>query len=210
MKYSTAMAFLFLVFSTGMHSQERSMTREESTLFIKKVSAKTKEVQSLSTDFVQYKNMSFMSKEIESNGTMLMQVPNKLLWKYVSPFEYSISFLNDVITINDQGKKNKIDIGNNKKFSKINALIIGSMSGNIFEDSEFKIGYFKEGQRNGVKLDPLSKEISQYIHRIVLYFDEGIYTVSEVKLVEPSGDYTRIVLKNQRFNVKLDDSSFTN
>lgn len=154
--------------------------------------------------------MSFMSKEIESKGEMLLQVPNNLLWKYTSPYVYSIAFKDNKISINDQGKKNKIDIGNNKKFAKINTLIVGSISGNMFDDKEFKITYFINNKRNIAKLVPSSKEITQYISQIVLYFDENQSTVSEVKLVEPSEDYTRIVFKNKKLNIKLNDSSFNN
>lgn len=198
-----------LVAATSI-AQERKMTQAEITAFKSDVIAKTKEIKSLSTDFTQYKHMSFMSKEIESKGEMLLQVPNNLLWKYTSPYVYSIAFKDNKISINDQGKKNKIDIGNNKKFAKINTLIVGSISGNMFDDKEFKITYFINNKRNIAKLVPSSKEITQYISQIVLYFDENQSTVSEVKLVEPSEDYTRIVFKNKKLNIKLNDSSFNN
>lgn len=198
-----------LVAATSI-AQERKMTQAEITAFKSDVIAKTKEIKSLSTDFTQYKHMSFMSKEIESKGEMLLQVPNNLLWKYTSPYVYSIAFKDNKISINDQGKKNKIDIGNNKKFAKINTLIVGSISGNMFDDKEFKITYFINNKRNIAKLVPSSKEITQYISQIVLYFDDNQSTVSEVKLVEPSEDYTRIVFKNKKLNIKLNDSSFNN
>ena len=191
-------------------SQEKAMTTEEKNAFTKEIVRTTKDIKTLSTDFVQYKNMSFMSKEIESKGQMQLSVPNKLLWKYTSPFAYSIAFTDNKITINDQGKKNKIDIGNNKKFAKINTLIVGSISGNMFDEKEFTIGYFKNKNRRIAKLVPLSKEIAQYISEIVLYFDEGQNTVSEVKLIEPSADYTRIVFTNKKVNTQLDEKAFTN
>lgn len=191
-------------------SQEKAMTSDEKSTFKKEVVSTTKDIKTLSTDFVQYKNMSFMSKEIESKGQMQLSIPNKLLWKYTSPFAYSIAFADNKITINDQGKKNKIDIGNNKKFAKINTLIVGSISGNMFDEKEFTITYFKNKNRRIAKLVPLSKEIAQYISEIVLYFDEGQHTVSEVKLIEPSADYTRIVFSNKKINSKLDEKAFTN
>ncbi|EHO15539.1 outer membrane lipoprotein carrier protein LolA [Myroides odoratimimus] len=199
-----------LVMTTVSLAQEKAMSQAEIASFKKEVVSKTKEITSLSTDFTQYKHMSFMSKDIESKGEMLLQVPNKLLWKYSTPFEYSIAFKDNKISINDQGKKNKVDIGNNKKFAKINNLIVGSISGNMFDEKEFSITYFKDNKRSIAKLIPLSKDISQYISQIVLYFDEGQSTVSEVKLVEPSEDYTRIVFKNKKTNIKLNDSSFIN
>lgn len=199
-----------VVFASVSFAQERKMTQAEITAFKNNVIVKTKEIKSLSTDFTQHKHMSFMSKEIESKGEMLLQVPSNLLWKYTSPYVYSIAFKDNKISINDQGKKNKIDIGNNKKFAKINTLIVGSISGNMFDDKEFKITYFVDNKRSIAKLVPSSKEITQYISQIVLYFDENQSTVSEVKLIEPSEDYTRIVFKNKKLNIKLNEASFTN
>lgn len=201
---------LLFAVTTITVAQEKTMSQTEIATFKKEVITKAKEITSLSTDFTQYKHISFMSKDIESKGEMLLQVPNKLLWKYSTPFEYSIAFKDNKISINDQGKKNKVDIGNNKKFAKINNLIVGSISGNMFDEKEFKITYFKNNKRSIAKLIPMSKEISQYIAQIVLYFDEGQNTVSEVKLIEPSEDYTRIVFKNKKTNIKLNDSSFNN
>lgn len=200
---------LFGITLTGF-GQERPMTNEEKIAFKKEVVNNTKDIKTLSADFVQYKNMSFMSKEIESNGQMKMIIPNKLLWKYNAPFVYSIAFTDNKITINDQGKKNKIDIGNNKKFAKINTLIVGSISGNMFDENEFSIKYFNNKNTRIVKLMPLSKEIAQYISEIVLYFNEGQNTVSEVKMIEPSKDYTRIIFSNIKINSKIDEKIFTN
>ena len=47
------------------------------------------------------------------------------------------------ILIDDEGKKSSHDIGNNKTFGKINKLIVGSVSGNMFDDKEFTISFFK-------------------------------------------------------------------
>ncbi|HUH34397.1 MAG TPA: outer membrane lipoprotein carrier protein LolA [Moheibacter sp.] len=189
--------------------QEKAMSKEEMAVFKKEIIQQNQAIKTLSTDFVQYKNMSFLSKEIESKGKMLLAAPNRLHWKYTSPFEYSVIFSNQKISINDQGKKNNIDLGNNKKFAKINAMIIGSISGNIFDNNEFKISYFNDKSKRIAKLKPLQKDISQYIAEIVLTFEKDQKTVSEVKLIEPSKDYTRIVFQNKKINPNLKDADFT-
>jgi outer membrane lipoprotein carrier protein len=48
------------------------------------------------------------------------------------------------------------------------------------------------------------------IKQIDLYFPLKDITVSEVKLIESSGDYTKIIFKNKVINTKIDDSVFTN
>ena len=57
---------------------------------------------------------------------------------------------------------------------------------------------------------PKTKEILNLIKQIDLYFPLNETTVSQVKLNEPSGDYTKIIFKNKLLNAKIDDSVFSN
>lgn len=209
MKKYCILLLLFGCFGV-LSAQEVPMTPSQIDLFTTEVIQKNKDIKTISTEFIQNKNISFLSKEIESKGDMLVEVPHKLLWRYTSPIAYSVLFDKQKISINDQGKKNNIDLGNNKKFSKINNLIVSSISGQMFDDTEFTIQYFKEKDRRIAKMKPLSKELKSYISEIVLYFEANQNTVGEVKLIEPSGDYTRIVFVKKKLNVKIDEKSFRN
>ncbi|WP_430614472.1 outer membrane lipoprotein carrier protein LolA [Flavobacterium sp. JP2137] len=201
---------LLLIFSQSIRAQQRSMNAAEIKVFKETTVAEAKKIKTLTTDFVQYKHMSFLDKEIVSEGKMSLKTPGKLLWQYDKPFVYSIVFKDNKVYVNDQGKKNKIDLGNNKKFEKINALIMGSVSGNMFDESAFVITYFKDKNQDIAKLKPKLKEVNKYIKEIVLYFSSDQSTVSEVKLIEPSDDYTRIIFKNKKTNTALDDTIFNN
>ena len=133
-----------------------------------------------------------------------------LQWQYKKPYNYSITFKNGKILINDEGKKSAVDIGNSKIFARINKLIVGSVSGNMFDDKEFTISYFKLKWQNLAKFVPKDAALKKYIKQIELTFDKEEATVVQVKLLESSEDYTRIVLKNKVINAKIDDSVFTN
>ena len=80
----------------------------------------------------------------------------------------------------------------------------------MFDDKEFSITYFKTKEFYITKLTPRTKDITKFISQIDLYFPLNDITVSEVKLIEPSGDYTKIVFKNKILNAKIDDSVFSN
>jgi outer membrane lipoprotein carrier protein len=169
----------------------------------------TKNIKSLTTDFIQYKHLDFLSKDIETSGKMAFKSPNLLNWQYTSPYQYSIIFKNNKVYINDQGNKTTID-ANSKMFEKINKLIIGSVSGNMFDDKEFLISYYKTKEFYITKLTPKTATIKKYIQQVDLYFPINETTVSQVKLIEPSNDFTRIVFKNKQINAKVDDSVFSN
>lgn len=200
---------IFLFFALMGFAQEQKMTNSEITAFKNEVTKETKNIKSLKTDFVQYKHMDFLSKDIETSGKMAFKAPNLLNWQYTKPYQYSIVFKNNKIYINDQGNKSTVD-AKSKMFEKINKLIVGSVSGNMFDDNEFTIVYYKTKDYNIAKLFPKTSTIKKYIKEVNLFFPENESTVSQVKLIEPSGDYTKIVFKNKQVNAKIDDSAFTN
>ena len=190
-------------------AQEQKMTVAEITSFKTKVERETQGIKTLKTDFVQYKHMDFLSKDIETSGKMAFKSPNHLNWQYTKPYQYSIVFKNNKIYINDQGNKSTVD-AKSKMFEKINKLIVGSVSGNMFDDKEFVISYFKTKEFYIAKLEPKTTTVKKYIKQVELFFPLGEATVSQVKLIESSGDFTHIVFKNKTINDKVDDSVFTN
>jgi outer membrane lipoprotein carrier protein len=206
----TKIALLILFLSGNLFAQEQKMTAAEIASFKEDVNVVSKKIKTLSTDFVQYKHLDFLSKDIETSGKMLFKEPSLLSWQYKKPYNYSIVFKNGKILINDEGKKSAVDIGNSKIFARINKLIIGSVSGNMFDDKEFTISYFKLKGQNLAKFVPKDATLKKYIKQIELTFDKEEATVVQVKLLESSEDYTRIVLKNKVINAKIDDSVFTN
>jgi outer membrane lipoprotein carrier protein len=211
MKTKLYSLFLYLTLSTSSaFAQEQKMTAAEIAAFKQDVTVVAKKIKTLSTDFVQYKHMDFLSKDIETSGKMVFKEPALLQWQYKKPYNYTIVFKNGKILINDEGKKSAVDIGNSKIFGRINKLIVGSVSGNMFDDKEFSISYFKLKGQNLAKFIPKDATLKKYIKQIELTFDKEEATVVQVKLLESSDDYTRIVLKNKVINAKIDDSVFTN
>ena len=208
-KYFLLLIFLNVSLFKSL-AQEQKMSENEITAFKQSVAQVSKKIKTLSTDFVQYKHLDFLSKDIETSGKMVFKEPNLLLWQYKKPYSYSIVFKNGKILINDEGKKSAVDIGNSKLFGKINKLIVGSVSGDLFDDKEFSISYFKNKDQNVTKFIPKDATLKKYIKQIELTFEKTDATVVQVKLLESSADFTRIVLKNKVINAKVDEASFTN
>lgn len=210
MKIKSYIVLVFLVaFSASGWAQETKMTDSEITSFKQSVNAVAKKISTLTTDFVQYKHMDFLAKDIETSGKMFFAEPNSLKWQYKKPYNYAIIFKNGKILIDDEGKKSTVDTGNSKIFGKINKMIIGSVSGNIFDDREFAISFFKNKTNTITRLVPKDAAMKKYIKQIELTFDKEDHTVIQVKLIESSDDYTRIVLKNKTVNAKIDPSVFS-
>ena len=209
MKIKTYIIALILCFcNLSLFAQEQKMTETEIVSFKKTVKEVATKIKTLSTDFVQYKHLDFLSKDIETSGKMAFKEPNMLQWQYKKPYNYSIVFKNGKIFIDDEGKKSAMDVSSSKIFAKINKLIVGSVSGDMFDDKEFVISYFKNKTNNITKFIPKDAALKKYIKQIELTFDKNDATVIQVKLLESSEDYTRIVLKNKILNAKIDNSIF--
>src|SRR5690554_646390 len=205
-----ALQIFFILWSFSSLAQEQKLSTAEIASFKKEVMQQSEKIKSLKTDFIQYKHLSFLSREIETSGKMVFQVPDLLNWRYTQPYQYRIVFKNGKIHINDQGNKSSFDASSNKMFEKINKLIVGSVSGNMFDDNEFTISYFKNKTHYIAKFIPKAKDLKQVIEEVELYFPFDKLVVSEVKLNESSGDYTKIIFKNQQLNAKVSPSDFTN
>lgn len=193
----------------NVFAQEQKLNNEEIKTFKQRVEKETKSLTSIRTDFVQKKHMSFLSNDIESKGKMYLNSKGALKWEYISPNRYSVIFKDDVIYINDDGDKSSVS-ANQEMFKKINHLISGSLSGKLFDDKDFEISYFKDKDDIIVKLLPIDKTLKKYIQKVNLYFPKDAKTVSQVKMIEPSGDYTFISFKNKELNVQIDPRIFDN
>ena len=209
MKIKVYFVLFFISFwNASLWAQEQKMTESEIVSFKQSVSIVSKKIKSLSSDFVQYKHLGFLSKDIETSGRMIFKEPYLILWEYKKPYNYSIIFRNGKILINDEGKKSAMNSSSSAVFGKINKLIVGSVSGNMFDDKEFSISYLKTKTNNVARFIPKDAALKKYIKQIELTFDKDDATVVQVKLLESSDDFTRIVLKNKTLNAKIEESLF--
>ena len=193
MYMKTKIFILFTFFHLTIFAQESKMSNAEIENFKKDIIADSKKIQTLTADFTQYKVMSFLDKPIVSKGKLYLQNPKAMRWNYTQPIDYNVIFNNGKIYINDEGKKSSVDLQGNKKFEKLNQLIVGSVSGNLFDTNDFVITYVKTDKSRIAKLQPKIKDVKKYIKEIQLTFYSGQSTVTEVKLIEPSDDYTKIL-----------------
>lgn len=178
-------------------------------LFKQKFREATKNTNTIEADYIQEKNMSVLSEKIISKGRFLFKKENKLRWEYTVPFHYLILLNNGTMVIQDEDKKSKVDIRNNKMFTEINSIIIGCVQGNIFNDEKkFRSSFFENGSSYMVKLQPLDKTLKEYLSEIRIFFTKSDLSVSRLEMHEPSGDYTKIDFSGIKTNAIIPDAKF--
>lgn len=191
---------------TAVNAQTK-MSGKESTTLKAKVKAEATRINTMLSDFIQYKHLDFLDNDIETSGKLAFKSPNTVKWEYTKPFKYSVLFKNEKLFINDEGKKSNVDIGSSKMFKQLNTLIINSVKGDMFDDTKFDISYFKKDNNSEVQFTPKDKEFSKYIKVFHITFNREGHVI-ELKMVEPSEDYTRIVFSNRSVNIPLSDEIF--
>jgi len=197
-----------MVFGHSAAAQETAMSSSEIATFKGKVEASAASTQTIQSDFVQFKHLDFLSNDIETSGSMSFKSPNKVRWEYTKPYQYQVIFKEDKLLINDGGTKSKVDIGSSKMFKKLNELIINSVKGDMFKDEDFTISYAKSSSAYKAIFIPKDKKIAEYIAQFELLFGKEDAQVLEVKMIEPSNDFTRIIFKNRTLNSVIDDAVF--
>lgn len=197
---------LFLMVLAGQAQTQMSAT--EASALKAKVKALAFSTETISSDFVQYKHLDFLDNDIETAGKLAFKAPDLVKWEYVNPFKYSVLFKDEKLYINDEGNKSDINIGSNKMFKQLNKLIINSVKGDMFDDAEFNIDYFNLGNNSLVHFSPKDKKFAKYIKTFHITFNEK-GDVVEVKMIEPSEDYTKIVFTNKVLNQTIDETVFS-
>jgi outer membrane lipoprotein-sorting protein len=169
----------------------------------------TRKTQTIEANFIQEKNLSVLSEKIITKGRFIFKKENKLRWEYTDPFHYLIILNNGTMFIQDEEKKSRIDIRNNKMFAEINSIIMGCVRGNLFNDEKkFLPSFFENSRSFMVKLKPLASNLKEYLSEIRIFFDKNDLTVTRLEMHEPSGDYTNIDFSGEKINANIPDEKF--
>lgn len=198
---------LFFLMVVTVHSQEK-MTTVEAAVLKEKVKTQAALTKTITSDFVQYKHLDFLANDIITKGDLNFKTPNMVKWSYVDPFVYSVIFKDENLYINDEGQKSDVNLSSSKLFKQLNKLIVNSVKGDMFDANEFEISYFKIAGNSDVHFTPINKKISKYIKAFHIQFNSK-GDVIEIKMIEPSDDYTRIVFSNRFLNKTVSDAVFT-
>ena len=199
--------FLFLVLPAFSQGQLTGM--KDPAGFKQKFAEATRKTQTIEANFIQEKSLSVLSEKIITKGRFLFKKEKKLRWEYTEPFYYLIVLNNGTMFIQDEEKKNKINIQNNKMLTEINSIIMGCVQGNLFNDEKkFFPSFLESSESFLVKLKPLASNLKEYLSEIRIFFDKNDLLVTRLEMYEPSGDYTRIDFSGEKINTSIPDEKF--
>jgi len=206
--YILLLAFTFLFVFNGI--SQTKLSASEQSEFKSKVQKTAQNTQTIVSDFVQTKHISVLDNAITSEGKLVFKAPDLVKWEYLKPYQNTAIFKDDQLLVNNEGKRQNIDLGANKMFRSLNSLIVNSIKGDMFDESQFDLEYFKFNDTYLVKFVPKDKRVRKFIASFELKFSSANAEVDEVKLIEPNADYTLITFQNRKVNTTVSDSAFKN
>ena len=207
---SIILPILFAVFFSFSGISQTKLSASEQEQFKAKVQKAAQNTKTIVSDFVQTKHIFVLDNVITSEGKLVFKAPNLVRWEYVKPYLNIAIFKDDQLLVNNEGKRQNIDLGSNKMFKSLNSLIVNSIKGDMFDESEFDLAYFKYGDGYLVSFVPKDKRMKKFIASFELKFSNTTAEVEEVKLIEPNDDFTLITFHNRKLNTEVSDADFKN
>ncbi|MCW3785556.1 outer membrane lipoprotein carrier protein LolA [Marinilabiliaceae bacterium AAT] len=199
--------FVLLISGIAMAQQDgKPITVEELQKVMKE---KTAGVNTISCDFIQDKHMEYLETIITSKGKLFFDTKNRLRWEYKEPFEYLITINNGQFSISTDGETNNYDIESNQMFSKISELIISSVNGTIFTDTNFDVKAFEGENQYVIYLEPNIAELKEVLKKIKMQIAKKDFSVDKVTMYEMDDNYTEISFINKKFNESFSNDIFT-
>lgn len=185
------------------------LSEKEQRAFKERVQETAKNTSSITSNFEQVKQLEMLSEPIVSKGMLAFQAPDNILWQYTTPKAYKVIFKEELLLIDNNGKKDEIKLSSNKLFRSFNELIVNSIKGALFDEDEFEISYFNTAEGYLVKFIPRDKKMKRFVSVFELTFTQEKGEVIQVKLIEPNTDYTLIRFSKRKTNVKIPAETFT-
>ncbi len=169
-------------------------------------SAKTN---SIASDFTQVKSLTALSERLSSKGKFYFQRSSKVRMEYTTPYPYLMVINGSKVMVKDGAKTNTLSAKSNKTFQRINQLMMDSMDGNIFSNTDFSIRVFEDADTYLTEMTPVTSQMKNLFNKVNVIMKKHSFVVQQVQMFEPSGDYTSINYTNQKINIALPDVLFT-
>lgn len=169
----------------------------------------SEKINTLECSFIQKQNLSLLSEEMTSKGTMTFRKPDQLLWVYNTPYEFVFLMNGSNITTKSEGRVMSFDSGSSPLMKELCKIMIAGLKGDTKSlETSFNASYYTNGRQVKVSMLPKSRSLASVFKRIDLYFDATTMLVSSIDMAEPSGDNTTINISNININSTVNDAVF--
>ncbi|MDR2038096.1 MAG: outer membrane lipoprotein carrier protein LolA [Bacteroidales bacterium] len=198
--------FTFLLIAFYCCAQKSPVTDLDK--FAQKLSDGTRKQKTIESDFIQYKEMEIMEETLTSSGKFYFRDDDVVSLKYTSPEPYLIVVNGEKVKIETNGKKNIYNTSSNPMVTTMQSMFSACLSGDFTRSKDYALAVFQDDSGYLIEIEPQNRKIKKYIQKIEVIFDKNDFSVNQLIVREPSGDFTKHVFFNKKFNTPLSDQLF--
>jgi outer membrane lipoprotein-sorting protein len=165
-------------------------------------------VHTISSDFVQTKNLALLSEKIKSKGRFFFKKEDKVRIEYTSPYSYLLVMNAGQILVKDEQKTSKVNTRNSKTMQSVNRIMIDCMRGTVLSNPDFKATVYENGSTFLLSLAPATDAMKKMFRSIDVYLSKKNFDVDRLTMTEQGGDFTDMDFSNTQHNVALNDAIF--
>lgn len=175
---------------------------------VEKLKDNARIVKSISSDFIQEKNMKMLQDKVKSEGKFYFLQPDKIRIEYTRPFQYLLIMAGGNVVIKDGKKTTRMNIRSNKAMQSVNQVLMDCMRGTVFSNPDFTSRSWASATQYHISLAPKSADLKKYLTGIDIYINKTDFNVTKLIMNEPNGDHTDMMFSHTKNNIFLPDALF--
>lgn len=208
MKHLHRLFWLILLITSAVAAQNPEPLTDSKD-FISRLKEQSQQNKTIKADFTEERYMSVLKEPQKSNGIFYYKKDNMLRWEKTAPSSYIFISADNKVKVSESDKVKDVS-SVNQVIGRIKDLMLTLVNGNFNDSKQFEPSYFQTAQSYIVKLKPKNKRMSNSFEYIQLSFNKKNMLLDELSFFEKSGDKNVMKFSNQRVNIPLADTLFTN
>lgn len=212
MNFFIMIKFLLLFLLCGLFFVATPLAADNSELetILAQLKVTAAKVKTLQSSFVQEKNLEMFEQQLLSSGRMLYVQPDQLRWELLSPVASGF------VLQGEQGVRWNAVSQQRQRFSISADPLMGVVAQQLLAWARVDLDWLRERYHIEVltaepvllQLTPLDSGEAEFVARIQVTFDSVQGYVSDVLVLEQSGDSTRLRFGDVRSNDSIAPESF--
>ncbi|KXK47595.1 MAG: outer membrane lipoprotein carrier protein LolA [Bacteroidetes bacterium OLB10] len=200
--------WIMLLITTAVAAQNPEPLTDSKD-FILRLKEQSQQNKTIKADFTEERYMSVLKEPQKSSGIFYYKKDNMLRWEKTAPSSYIFISADNKVKVRESDKVKDVS-SVNQVIGRIKDLMLTLVNGNFNDSKQFEPSYFQTAQSYIVKLKPRNKRMSNSFEYIQLSFNKKNMLLDELSFFEKSGDKNVMKFSNQRVNIPLADTLFTN
>ena len=198
------LTIIFMSISTSF-AQMKKIENAES--FVKKMGQNSSSVKSIESDFKQIKHIEAFNQDFVSSGKFYYRVNDKICLNYVVPKPYRIVINSNKIKVESDGKKNVMNLKDNKQMQEMQNMLSVCMTGNLSNISkDYRMEFYEDEQSYLITVKPVNEGTNKYM--LDVYLNKKDMSVDKLRISESESDYTEYIFSNKKINTLNNDTFF--